>query len=174
MRIIRLMVALVQIQHFIAKQAEVVATEVAQTHLQMVEQVGQLTEMEEELAVPALAVQEMVLEILVAMAVGPMNLVEAERGLEQMEVLALETMVEMAEMERHQVSQARQLPVQVEVAGVLHIRAGQFLAVVQVVVAMETQAVVIRQMARQILVQVVVVRDGFRVLRLRVAMLALA
>lgn len=97
---ILLMVVMVQIQLFIAKQQEVAVMEAEQTHLQMEEQVEPLTETEEEQVGLALEVLEIRLEILVGMEAELMNLEGEEQALGLMEVLGLETMVEMEEMER--------------------------------------------------------------------------
>ena len=94
------MVVMVQIQLFIAKQQEVAVMEAEQTHLQMEEQVEPLTETEEEQVGLALEVLEIRLEILVGMEAELMNLEGEEQALGLMEVLGLETMVEMEEMER--------------------------------------------------------------------------
>ena len=99
-QIIQLMVVMVQIQLFIAKQQEVAVMEAEQTHLQMEEQVEPLTETEEEQVGLALEVLEIRLEILVGMEAELMNLEGEEQALGLMEVLGLETMVEMEEMER--------------------------------------------------------------------------
>ena len=92
------MVVMVQIQLFIAKQQEVAVMEAEQTHLQMEEQVEPLTETEEEQVDLALEVLEIRLEILVGMEAELMNLEGEEQALGLMEVLGLETMVEMEEM----------------------------------------------------------------------------